>query len=140
MYGKGLEYCPELQGLWTTLPQRDKPVHKIGRASGPTTGMYSGLKSCLIAEEVVNGVKKTVMTMEHTATMAKGPFIKSGDSGCLAFCLGGTVSGLFFGGSNDGRIGYFTSTRDLLADIRMVTGVAEDEIRLKYLGLDVERA
>lgn len=51
--------------------------------------------------------------------------IEEGDSGSLVFDDIGGVLGMIFGGSGHYDLGYFTATRDLLADIQLITGLKD---------------
>lgn len=121
--------------LWTltdNLPDDSEELHKVGRVTGFTTGYYTGLKTCAITAELVNGKERFFETWEHTITgsTTKTAFVSKGDSGSLLFDSHGLVFGILFGGSKKEDIGYFTSTSDLLEDIQMITGLCADDIRL----------
>jgi hypothetical protein len=118
----------QLHGFSTTLPDAGDAVSKIGRATGFTQSKYSGLRACSVAKRRVNGADVEFETWEHVVSLPGDIFLQHGDSGSLAFNNDGKVVGLLFGGSYTGDTAYFTSTSDLLADIRKVTGL--NEIRI----------
>ncbi|KAL4779658.1 hypothetical protein BJX76DRAFT_365088 [Aspergillus varians] len=120
--GRSVRDNVRLATFGAKLPENDEEVYKIGRATGFTTGTYANLKVCHIAGQVDK-------TWEHAVVVPQGgSFLAEGDSGSLLFNFTGTVMGMFFGGSNTGDIGYFTSTQDLLEDIKRITGATEIRI------------
>lgn len=120
----------KLKKFDSRLPALDEELFKIGRATSHTNAKYGNLKSCNIATKTVNGKEEYVPTWEHVFLGIKGgfPVVDSGDSGSLVFDEVGVVLGMIFGGDGKSNFGYFTATRDLLSDIKHITGV--QEIRL----------
>ncbi|KAL5342149.1 hypothetical protein BJX70DRAFT_386274 [Aspergillus crustosus] len=108
----------QLAGFDTALPTIDQDLFKIGRATGYTEAKYGNLCTCKITTRIVNGKEVHIPTWEHVMLWLGQLAIQDGDSGSLVF-------------SHDGAdVGYFTATRDLLADIKHITGVKE--VRLRY--------
>ncbi|KAL4912364.1 hypothetical protein BDW62DRAFT_24456 [Aspergillus aurantiobrunneus] len=103
-------------------------LYKMGRATGFTVGKYGGLKSAAVARRIVGGEEREVATWEHCFTSPGKYIINKGDSGSFVFTTTGYVVGMLFGGANSGDIGYFTCTRDLLDDIRLITGAKQVRI------------
>lgn len=116
----------KLKKFGSRLPATDEKLFKIGRATGYTDGTYGNLDICHIATKTVNGKKEDVPTWEHVLLGIKDG--DPGDSGSLVFDEVGVVLGMIFGENGKGNLGYFTATRDLIADIKRITGV--QEIRL----------
>lgn len=117
----------KLKKFGARLPALDEELSKVGRATGYTRGTYGNLDICHIATKIVNGEKEDVPTWEHVLLGIKGgnPVVDPGDSGSLVFDEVGVVLGMIFGGNDKGNLGYFTATRDLIADIKRITGVKE---------------
>ncbi|KAL3481750.1 hypothetical protein BJX99DRAFT_253276 [Aspergillus californicus] len=61
----------------------------------------------------------------HTIVPGRTAFVLDGDAGAVVCGLAGDVVGLLFGGSVEGNIAYFTSTQDLILDIKRVTGATD---------------
>lgn len=98
-------------------------LYKCGRSSGYTAGRYGGVKTAMIAKEIVNGEEKKKATWEHAVLGSPGaPFHLPGDSGSLVFDSHASVAGLVFGGAEEAPIGYFTHHADLVENIMLVTG------------------
>lgn len=103
----------------------DEILWKMGRVTGITKGTYANLDIC----NVGGGASAT---WEHAVILPRDIFARAGDSGSLLFNGSGDVRGIIFSGSRNCDVAYFTSTRDLLEDIRHIVGLRDiDEIRLK---------
>ena len=117
------------------LPKLGQQQFKVGRATGTTNGTYGNLKSCRIATRTVDGNEEYVPTFEHVMLADDKELIRQGthvvaqgDSGSLVFDKTGSVLGIIFGGNGTENIGYFTATRDLISDIKHITGAQEIRI------------
>ncbi|KAL2830833.1 hypothetical protein BDW59DRAFT_158273 [Aspergillus cavernicola] len=119
----------QLHGFHTGLPNIDEKLFKIGCATGYTHGVYGNLKSCLIVTKLSDGKKVDIETFEHVVIQPGHTVVKEGDSGSLIFASNGLVLGMIFGGSGNNDLGYFTPTRDLLVDIKYVTGAKDIRLR-----------
>ncbi|KAL4908844.1 hypothetical protein BDW74DRAFT_165573 [Aspergillus multicolor] len=105
------------------LPEDNQPLYKTGRATGYTAGEYGNLRTCRIATRIVNGERVSFPTWEHVIVRPGRVVVKAGDAGSLIFDRTGAVMGMLFGGAGTNEIGYFTAARDLLEDIKRITGV-----------------
>lgn len=121
----------KLSEFGSRLPALDEELFKTGRATGHTNATYGNLAICHIATKTVNGKEEYVPTWEHVLLSIRGgdPIVDSGDSGSLVFDSIGVVLGMIFGGNGQCNLGYFTATRDLLSDIKHITGVQEIRIQ-----------
>lgn len=125
-----------LDDFSSKLPQLGQKLFKVGRSTGTTHGEYGNLKTCKIAVTIVNGEEELIPTWEHVLLRGESEnqvlggdrVVESGDSGSLVFNKSGFVLGIIFGGNSDENLGYFTATRDLIADIKHITGVQEIRI------------
>ncbi|KAL3476119.1 hypothetical protein BJX99DRAFT_258822 [Aspergillus californicus] len=110
----------------------------VGRAAGKNTVTIPPAHrprnwshgTCKITTRVINEKEAQIPTWEHVMLWPGHLVTQEGDSGSLAFDSDGVVLGMLFGGMGTHDVGYFTATRDLLADIEHITGAKE--IRLRY--------
>lgn len=116
-----------IKKLWAVeigTPDLEQKLLIIGRETGYKTGKYGGLKACPLATKTINGQKVYRETWEHTLVVPTTKSIAAeGDSGSLVFDIAGKVLGMIFGGTGLHDVGYFTATKDLLADIELITGL-----------------
>ncbi|KAL4786918.1 hypothetical protein BJX76DRAFT_354731 [Aspergillus varians] len=124
------EPLKQLSGFLTKIPYLDDELYKVGRATSYTLGYYSKLKSCHIATRIINSKEVDVKSYEHVVVRSGHTVAQEGDSSSLVFNNNGFVLGMIFGGNGSYDLGYFTSTRDLLADIKNITGA--NDVRLRY--------
>lgn len=109
-------------------------LFKLGRVTGYTDAMYANIKTCQIATHIIDGEEGFLHSWEHAFTVRSDfPFVEEGDLGSLLVTLPiCEVRGIIFGGSQNRDIGYFTSTQDLLEDIKHIMGLKDiKDIRLK---------
>ncbi|KAL2852085.1 hypothetical protein BJY01DRAFT_244698 [Aspergillus pseudoustus] len=118
----------QLRDFTESLPDHGDDLFKVGRATGFTKGKYHGLRSCTVAKRFVNGLEQEFKTWEHVVSAPGDIFLFPGDSGSLVFNMDGEVVGMLFGGTWCGGVAYFTSTKDLLHDIRKLTGLKDIHI------------
>lgn len=127
-----MPFVQKLRKFNVASPKMEDVLFKVGRVTGLTEGMYANLKVCRVARRIMNGNEIEIPTWEHAITVPRGPFIESGDSGSLILTGQGDVQGIAFGGSEMNDIGYFTSARDLLEDIKHFTDLKDiKDIRVK---------
>ncbi|KAI2682138.1 hypothetical protein LCP963914a_6553 [Penicillium roqueforti] len=96
-----------------------------GQRSGYSEGDYS-LKEAHVKHEMIDGIKTSVPTVEHTV-IASGTdlrlFARPGDSGSLVYTKRDhVVVGLPFAGREETLTANFTHIEDLIADIKEITG------------------
>ncbi|PYH91025.1 hypothetical protein BO71DRAFT_443470 [Aspergillus ellipticus CBS 707.79] len=95
----------------------DTPLYLYSRRMcGESKGKYHLLDTATveIAENVVNGERISVKTLEHTIVGAdREPFSQYGDSGALVHTLGGNVVGMLWGCFDHAGISFFTRFDDL---------------------------
>ncbi|KAI1831052.1 hypothetical protein DTO013E5_6285 [Penicillium roqueforti] len=96
-----------------------------GQRSGYSGGDYS-LKEAHVKHEMIDGIKTSVPTVEHTV-IASGTdfrlFARPGESGSLVYTKRDhVVVGLLFAGREETLTANFTHIEDLIADIKEITG------------------
>lgn len=119
----------------------------INGTGGPSRGLYNGLKTCLVSEQVVEGgeeddwvvVAAPRWSFEHTVVAGskdpKVPFSMPGDTGSLIHFWKGGVVGMVSGMLRYSKITFFTHVNDLLADIKAQTGAS----RVQIMGPPLEK-
>ncbi|OJJ44552.1 hypothetical protein ASPZODRAFT_134633 [Penicilliopsis zonata CBS 506.65] len=125
-------FAPDLlvSDVHTGRPAELGTLCKSGRTTKHTKGQCAKLRQAKIARYRINGMEEIKATLEHSVT---GDFSEPGDSGSIVLDGAGRVVGLLFGGCQNKTASYFTHVRDLVKDIREVTGASG----VRIMGCDV---
>ncbi|MCJ1312894.1 hypothetical protein MMC25_006570 [Agyrium rufum] len=122
---RGIVPREEIQGLET--------VFKIGRSSGITMGVFESWRECALKSwryEGENWVQSTTRECNVTtqATVDGFAFGAGGDSGAAVLTPDGRWVGLYFGGCEERKVGYFTPAMDVIKDIKRITGATHVDL------------
>ncbi|KAK6519067.1 hypothetical protein TWF281_003756 [Arthrobotrys megalospora] len=99
-------------------PVEDESVFKIGRKTGPTFGIISGVRDGVNLKENLGKTKEWCVVGRNGTE-----FAAAGDSGSLVFNEKFQVVGILTAGcDNQGRLTYITPIKLVLADIEKATG------------------
>lgn len=114
---------------WTSEFADGRPVSKLGRTTGWTSGVINPIKSDLSLPRVESGQKYNVYGIISVwcvlSTTAFPEFAKAGDSGSWIIINNGedpAVIGLYFAGEEAKGIAYYIPFDIIVADIEAVTG------------------